>query len=67
MKCDVCGDEMEDKDSGLLEGIEISVVWGVDDGPLHPEYKKLIDTFGKSEFHICFTCWIISLGVKPIK
>jgi hypothetical protein len=33
----------------------------------HPESKKVRDTFGKTEFNICFTCWLKSLGVKPIE
>lgn len=64
MECDVCGDEMEDEKKVLVQGMEIKIT-SLDKEP-HPEYQKLIDTFGKSEFHVCFVCWIKALGVKPI-
>lgn len=31
----------------------------------HPELVKVRDTFGKTDFDVCFTCWLKSLGVRP--
>lgn len=70
--CDVCGDDMDDLikvgDSApvlhSLQGLQIDLVM-MDGAKEHREYQKLLNVFGKSEFHICFTCWLKSLGVKP--
>jgi hypothetical protein len=52
---------MTNESGSSLIGMTISV------GGEHPEIKRLVKTFGKSEFNICYTCWIKSLGVKPVK
>lgn len=57
--CDVCGMDMRDEETGItVKGISIHV-----EGC--KEADRLIKTFGKADFEICFTCWIKSLGVKP--
>lgn len=64
MKCDICGIEMTEpvlEDDGVtIEGMEIK---------LEGDYREVCRVkriFGKTEFHICFVCWLLSLGVKKI-
>jgi len=71
MKCDVCGTEMtadilpiKGERFGMkkvtVEGIKMNC-----NGD-HPEFDRIKDVFGKSEFHVCFVCWLTSLGVKRL-
>jgi len=68
MKCDVCGRSLMYKKK---DGEEIEVVGfrlNITDNILCelPDFMKEIkDMFGKTEFNICFVCWIKSLGIKP--
>lgn len=61
--CDVCGTEMGTAESGTLQGIEIKVT-DTTEKP-HPEITRMVEVFGKTEFHICFVDWLKGLGVKP--
>lgn len=62
MKCDVCGIEMTEpvsEDNGVtVEGMEINLKGE------HKEVDRVRKIFGKTEFRICFVCWLLSLGVK---
>ena len=66
--CDICGDEMSAKiGKETVDWKGISIDMSTDKKiSKHPEYKKLIKTFGKAKFEVCFTCWMRSLGI-PIK
>ena len=60
--CDLCGDCLTHKgvtDSAL--GIEL------DGDHSHPQRQKVLDMFGKDRFRICYCCWLLSLGVKPLE
>ena len=61
VKCDVCKYEYTYEGFNRFQGIDI--IAGTD----HPEYQRLLDTFGKTNFKICLTCWLKSMGVKPVK
>ncbi|GAH92696.1 unnamed protein product [marine sediment metagenome] len=66
--CDVCGVDMADDNqpfSGTsLFGLEIILKLPKKSGKVHHEICRVLETFGKTEFKICFVCWLKSLGVK---
>jgi len=67
--CDSCGHDMYDpKTNNSVTGVRIEVaVRPGEEKTAHAEFKRIIDTFGKSDFDVCYVCWLKSLGVKPKK
>jgi hypothetical protein len=61
-KCSVCDSTFEEP-----KLIGVSIVLENTSGIANTEVEKVSNMFGKTEFHICFCCWLKSLGVKPIK
>lgn len=61
MKCDSCGYDMTNEDGGSLICVSVQV------GEKCPERPRIKRVFGKSDFNICYFCYIKSLGVKRIK
>lgn len=60
-KCDMCGNDVYDTEcSKELIGIHIEL------SGEHIEVRRVKNMFGKTNFAICFCCWLKSLGVKPI-
>jgi len=59
----VCGDEMEYKETDLI-GMSISFKINDDSIKKHPEYLKILNNFGKTEFNVCYSCWLKSMGIK---
>lgn len=55
--CDVCG-----RNCTLFVGTYINLD---DKTNSVPEIKSIRELFGKAEFSICFTCWLLSLGIRP--
>ena len=55
--CDVCGLSMTDDENREFVGISFEL-------SRHPEAERVLKTFGKQTFKICFVCWLKSLGVK---
>ena len=62
MQCDVCGQELMINNVSVV-GLSICLP----DDSSYVEFKKVKDIFGKTEFNICLTCWLKSLGVKPLE
>ena len=62
--CDVCGEDMTDESETCLFGLEIKLKMPKKSGKVHHEICRVLETFGKTEFRICFVCWLKSLGVK---
>lgn len=67
--CAVCKDKLAN-DSESCIGMTLTMILNNDNidknSIVYKEYKKVLDTFGKTEFNICWSCWIKSFGVKPI-
>lgn len=61
--CDSCGESLYD-DTLKMSIIAIRIDLSEHSGN-HKEIKRVLDTFGKTKFDICFTCWLKSLGVRP--
>jgi len=61
-KCDICGRGLTFNGETVI-GIAFSTHDAIG---AHPEGRRIVETFGKSEFTICFTCWLKSLGIKPM-
>lgn len=57
--CDVCGINMTDKECTVI-GTNISIQGD------HKEIRRVKNAFGKTDFKICYVCWLKSLGVKEI-
>ena len=55
--CDVCGINMTDRGCTAI-GKDISVQGD------HKEFQRVENAFGKTDFKICFVCWLKSLGIK---
>ena len=55
--CDVCGINMADKECTVI-GTNVTVQGD------HKEIRRVEDAFGKTDFKICYVCWLKSLGVK---
>ena len=55
--CDICG-----RDCTELCGLEIELK---DETGKIQEIKDIRKLFGKTEFSICFTCWLLALGIRP--
>jgi hypothetical protein len=72
MNCDVCGEEMtamgSHEDGKIVNYEKITTVIGVciNCSGNHPEVDRVKFVFGKTKFHICFVCYLKSLGVNPI-
>ena len=66
VKCDVCGEDMIDDDI-TLTGIEFKLKIPKKSGKVPHEVCRVLETFGKTEFRICYVCWLKSLGVKERK
>lgn len=68
VKCDICGEDMTDEDLkgkyATLIGLEIKLKLPKKSGKVHHEICRVLETFGKTEFRICFVCWLKSLGFK---
>jgi len=60
-KCDVCEHDMYDTDIDC-ECVGIAIKLSGE----HIDVQRVKDMFGKTDFAICFCCWLKSLGVKPI-
>jgi hypothetical protein len=60
-ECDICGNEMYDYNNGA-ECIGMTI----DLTGKHSEIDRVKEMFGKTNFAICFCCWLKSLGVKPL-
>lgn len=61
--CDVCGINMTDKGCTVI-GMNITIQF--DALSDHKEIQRLENTFGKTNFKICYVCWLKSLGVKEL-
>lgn len=66
VKCDACGEDMTDNDTTLI-GLKIEFDMPKKSGKVHHEICRVLDAFGKTEFKICYVCWLKSLGVKERK
>ncbi len=80
-KCDVCGHDMISDDIGkyhnvTLNGLNINPVKVmpkkmykeyIKSSKVHREICRILDTFGKTDFNICFVCLLKALGVKERK
>lgn len=62
--CHVCGVNMYDK--GKKEVCAGIIVELSENDYRHKEEQRIIETFGATEFQICFICLLKSLGVKPL-
>ena len=61
MKCSICGFEVgENKDKYYNE---IPIYFEINEGS--PHYERVMETFGKGKFAVCFICWLKALGIKP--
>ena len=64
-KCDVCNEELTDVEKNTtIIGVLFNISKLDKD---HSETKRIKEIFGKTEFNICYVCWLKSLGIKPIK
>lgn len=60
--CDSCGYSMyHEKENGNTIGMSISITEELEEG------RNIKKIFGRSKFNICYSCWLKSLGIKPIK
>jgi len=57
-RCSACGHDLADKEGFRVSAVDIRI----DDST--PEGKRASELFGGKEFHICYVCWLKSLGVK---
>ena len=55
--CDVCG-----RDCISITGVLIELI---DDEEKNKEIAEVRELFGKTEFRVCFPCYLLSLGIKP--
>lgn len=55
--CSVCG-----RDCNSLTGMFIDLTSGMKQCK---EVQEIYKLFGKTKFYICFTCQLLSLGVRP--
>lgn len=62
--CDVCGINMTDDDGISYIGFELNIKLPKGSGKVHHEVCRVLDTFGKTHFRICYVCWLKSLGIK---
>jgi len=62
--CNVCGVDMTDDSGNSFIGLEIGLKLPKKSGIVHHEICRVLETFGKTEFKICFVCWLKSLGIK---
>ena len=69
--CDVCGDCLtvelpEQPTMGFVKTmIGITLTPYSNNKPEHPEISKVRKEFGRTNFDICYCCWLRSLGFKP--
>lgn len=61
--CDVCGRKLTENGLSII-GMRISRM--SDQIEKSNEYRRIKDTFGKTEFNICWVDFIKSLGVKTL-
>ena len=67
LPCDVCGHDMYDpKANYTVTAVRVSIQIAYQD-PLskHREIQRVVKTFGKLAFDVCYVCYLKSLGVKP--
>ena len=59
VNCDSCGDWFE---ASPIGGVGVSI------GPPrdNPEYKKIVQRFGKGQFQLCWVCWLKAFGIKEL-
>lgn len=63
IQCDVCGDNLS---SGVtVIGIRIELPQELTTNL--KEVEKVAKKFGRTQFSICYCCWLTSLGVKPLE
>ena len=55
--CDVCG-----RDCSSVTGVLIQLI---DNEESVKEVSEVRELFGKTEFRVCFPCYLISLGIRP--
>ncbi len=61
MNCAVCGGSLKDEDGYAQFAKEVALL---SPSPARERVEKL---FGKFKFRICHICYLVSLGVKPLK
>ena len=55
--CGICGINMTDKECTVI-GKSVKVQGE------HKEIQRVKDVFGKTDFKICYVCWLTTLGIK---
>ncbi len=63
IRCSVCDETVEDAGCDL-ENTTMALL--IDVGVDHPQCSRVTEKFGKTNFRICYCCWLMSLGVKPL-
>lgn len=63
LNCDVCGHSMKDPKIGTtVSALYISLTGAKEVS----EVKRVKKIFGKTEFNICYVCWLDSLKVPRV-
>ena len=64
--CDVCGRSMMAPSGFVLEGMRITLEYGLDDEELRQWMADHIAPYELNRtYHICWRCWLQVMGVKP--
>lgn len=70
-KCDVCGvsltDPAFDETRGGARTVVAAYVGLQEDVQRHPECHRVLKRFGKSDFAICYCCFLSALGVPELR
>ena len=58
INCDVCGYDLRDEDGRAVSAKDVRLLGAT------PEKQRVNELFGKTQFRICYVCYLKSLGVK---